>query len=128
MNIALMKSIRIRLDAALLAQLDASEGVRSEGPTGALWAEYLERRQLEAITRQYRTAYSSRAGLDGEFAGWEDQGSRPADEPHGLKGYRTMCSYKARPATGGCGHTAEVAKAATIIDHLGDEVMKVFRV
>ncbi len=77
-----MKAIQVVLDEDLLARLDASEEVKAEGRSAVLRraaAEYLARRRREAISDQYRRAYSDSPGLGEEFAGWEDQGSWPKE-------------------------------------------------
>jgi hypothetical protein len=69
-----MKAIQVVLDEDLLARLDASEEVKAEGRSAVISraaAEYLVRR--EAISAQYRRAYSDGPGLGEEFEGWEDQ-------------------------------------------------------
>jgi hypothetical protein len=42
-------------------------------------ASYLRRRRSDSISEAYARAYGDRPGLDGEFAGWGDEGSWPAD-------------------------------------------------
>jgi metal-responsive CopG/Arc/MetJ family transcriptional regulator len=77
-----MKAIQVMLDEDLVARLDASEEVRSEGRSAVLRraaTEYLDRRRREAIADQYRKAYAGAPGLGEEFAGWEDQGSWPEE-------------------------------------------------
>jgi metal-responsive CopG/Arc/MetJ family transcriptional regulator len=79
-----MKAIQVVLDEDLLARLDASEEVKAEGRSAVLRraaAEYLARRHREAISDQYRKAYSGSAGLGEEYEGWEDQTSCPEDAP-----------------------------------------------
>jgi metal-responsive CopG/Arc/MetJ family transcriptional regulator len=77
-----MKAIQVVLDEDLLARLDASEEVKTEGRSAVLRraaAEYLARRRRESITDQYRKAYSDGSGLGEELEGWEDQGSWPEE-------------------------------------------------
>jgi metal-responsive CopG/Arc/MetJ family transcriptional regulator len=77
-----MKAIQVMLDEDLVARLDASEEVKTEGRSAVLRraaAEYLDRRRREAIADQYRKAYADGASLGGEFEGWEDQGSWPEE-------------------------------------------------
>jgi hypothetical protein len=40
-------------------------------------AEYLRRSRRRRISEAYRRAYEGSPGLDGGFAGWEDEGSWP---------------------------------------------------
>jgi hypothetical protein len=42
-------------------------------------ASYLRRKRSDSISEAYARAYRDRPGLDGEFAGWGDEGSWPAD-------------------------------------------------
>jgi metal-responsive CopG/Arc/MetJ family transcriptional regulator len=78
-----MKAIQVMLDEDLLERLDANEEVQRDGRSAVLRraaAEYLERRRREAITAQYRKAYSgTTGGLGEEFGGWEDQGVWPVE-------------------------------------------------
>jgi predicted transcriptional regulator len=76
-----MKAIQVMLDEELVARLDASEEVKTEGRSAVLRraaAEYLDRRRRDAIADQYRKAYAGGA-LGNEFEGWEDQGSWPEE-------------------------------------------------
>lgn len=69
-------------DEELMARLDASEEVKSEGRSAVLRraaAEYLSRRRRDEIADQYRKAYDGGAALGDEFEGWEDQGSWPEE-------------------------------------------------
>jgi metal-responsive CopG/Arc/MetJ family transcriptional regulator len=73
-----MKAIQVVLDEDLLDRLDASKEVKAEGRSAVLrraTAEYLARRRREAISNQYRKAYSDGPGLGEESEGWEKQGS-----------------------------------------------------
>lgn len=77
-----MKAIQVVLDEDLLARLDASEEVKAEGRSAVLRraaAEYLARRRREAISDQYRKAYSDSQGLGEEYEGWENQGLWPEE-------------------------------------------------
>lgn len=77
-----MKAIQVVLDEDLLARLDATEEVKAEGRSAVLRraaAEYLARRRREAISDQYRKAYSESPGLGEEYEGWENQGSWPEE-------------------------------------------------
>lgn len=75
-----MKPVQVMLDEELLRQLDATEEVKREGRSAVLRraaADYLMRRRNQQIRERYRRAYGVEGGLDGEFAGWEDQGTWP---------------------------------------------------
>ena len=75
-----MKAIQVMFDETLLAQLDASEEVRREGRSAVLRraaAEFLRRRQRQMIADQYREAYAAGFDVDGELAGWGEEGSWP---------------------------------------------------
>ncbi|MFL6293676.1 MAG: hypothetical protein ACJ759_22510 [Thermoanaerobaculia bacterium] len=77
-----MKAIQVVLGEDLLARLDAHEEVKAEERSAVLrraTAEYLARRRREAISDQYRKAYSDSTGLGEELKGWEDQGSWPEE-------------------------------------------------
>jgi metal-responsive CopG/Arc/MetJ family transcriptional regulator len=76
-----MTAIQVMFGESLLAELDASEEVRREGRSAVVrraTAEYLARRRRDQIAESYGRAYGEEAGLGEEFAGWEEQGQRPA--------------------------------------------------
>jgi metal-responsive CopG/Arc/MetJ family transcriptional regulator len=77
-----MKAIQVSFDEKLLDRLDADPEVKKLGRSEVMRravASYLRRRRTDAISEAYRGAYGDRPGLDGELAGWGDEGSWPAD-------------------------------------------------
>ncbi len=77
-----MKAVQVMLDEELLHQLDSDSEVRRKGRSAILRlviAEYLERRRRQAISEQYRKAYSENPGLGEEFEGWENEGEWPPE-------------------------------------------------
>jgi metal-responsive CopG/Arc/MetJ family transcriptional regulator len=75
-----MKAIQITFDEGLLAELDATEEVRTEGRSAVLRkavSEYLRRRRRHSVAESYRLAYGDAPGPGEEFEGWEDQGQWP---------------------------------------------------
>ena len=77
-----MKAIQVMFGEALLARLDHCDEVRRDGRSAVLRraaAEFLRRREQAAIAAQYRTAYAGVADLERELAGWDEQGSWPAN-------------------------------------------------
>ena len=75
-----MKAIRVTLDDALLARLDADEEVRRDGRSAVLRRaadQYLRSRHKRAVAEQYAKAYGASAGLGPEFSGWDDEGVYP---------------------------------------------------
>jgi len=75
-----MKRIQVMFDEHLLKRLDADAEVREVGRSAVLRraaTEYLRRSRAKRIAEAYRLAYKGSAGLDGEFAGWENEGSWP---------------------------------------------------
>lgn len=77
-----MKPVQVLFDEPLLKRLDADAEVRREGRSAVLRraaAEYLRRRRVRNISEAYRKAYSQEGGLGAEFAGWEGEGSWPAN-------------------------------------------------
>lgn len=77
-----MKAIQITVDDDLLARLDRDDEVKRDGRSAVLRRaadQYLRRRRAAAIASAYRRAYADTAGLDAEFAGWEQEGAWPAE-------------------------------------------------
>ncbi|HXT52403.1 MAG TPA: hypothetical protein VN811_15275 [Thermoanaerobaculia bacterium] len=77
-----MKSIQVTFDEKLLAQLDATGEVRSEGRSAVLrraTAEYLARRRDSEIAEAYARGYGANPGLGEEFEGWSEQGVWPEE-------------------------------------------------
>ena len=77
-----MKAIQVSFDEKLLDQLDADPEVKKVGRSEVMRravASYLRLRRSNSISEAYTRAYGDRPGLDGEFAGWGDEGSWPVD-------------------------------------------------
>ena len=77
-----MKTIQITIDEKLLAALDADEEVKKLGRSALfrkIAAEFLESRHRTGISSSYRKAYGDGSGLGTEFAGWEGEGTWPAE-------------------------------------------------
>ncbi len=77
-----MKSIQITFDERLLAALDATDEVKTEGRSAIMRRaveEYLRRRRRWEIAESYKKAYGAGSGLPDDFAGWEDQGEWPEE-------------------------------------------------
>lgn len=77
-----MKAIQVTFDAELLARLDRDDEVRRDGRSAVLRRaadQYLQRRRAGAISAAYQRAYAGGTGLDREFAGWEKEGTWPAE-------------------------------------------------
>ena len=75
-----MKPIQVMFDEGLLARLDASEEVHREGRSAVLRraaAEFLQRRQQQMISEQYRKAYADAPPGGDELVGWSEEGSWP---------------------------------------------------
>lgn len=75
-----MKPIQILIDAPLLRRLDADAEVKRVGRSEVLRraaSEYLRRARVRRIADGYRRAYGGRAGLEEDWAGWEEEGSWP---------------------------------------------------
>ena len=73
-----MKAIRLTLDDALLARVDADEEVRRDGRSAVLRRaadQYLRNRRKRAVAEQYAKTYGAGAGLGQEFSGWDDEGA-----------------------------------------------------
>jgi metal-responsive CopG/Arc/MetJ family transcriptional regulator len=77
-----MKAIQVSFDEKLLDRLDADPEVKKVGRSEVMRravASYLRRRRADAIHEGYTRAYGDRPGLDGDLAGWSDEGSWPVD-------------------------------------------------
>jgi metal-responsive CopG/Arc/MetJ family transcriptional regulator len=77
-----MKAIQITVDERLLSQLDADTEVQRLGRSAVLRraaADYLRRRQQQAIAEQYRRAYAGGDGLGSEFEDWEQEAVWPSE-------------------------------------------------
>ena len=75
-----MKRIQVMFDEHLLKRLDADAEVREVGRSAVLRraaTEYLRRSRAKRIAEACRRAYKGSGSLDGEFAGWENEGSWP---------------------------------------------------
>lgn len=75
-----MKAIRVTLDGALLDKLNHSPEVQERGRSAILReavAEYLKRKDTEAITRRYQAGYRDTAKLNDELEGWAGEGAWP---------------------------------------------------
>ena len=75
-----MKAIQITVDDALLARLDADPEVKRAGRSAVFRravGDYLRRRRRHDIAEAYRAAYGNGAGLNREWAGWEEEGAWP---------------------------------------------------
>ena len=73
-----MKAIRVTFDEALLDKLNHSPDAQERGRSAVLRevaAEYLKRKDAEAITRRYRTGYHDTAKLNDELEGWTGEGA-----------------------------------------------------
>ena len=73
-------------DERLLKRLDATPEVQRDGRSAVLRRaveHYLRQRRRYAISEGYRAAYGDHRGssdaLGGELAGWEDEGTWPAE-------------------------------------------------
>ena len=70
------------MDDDLLARLDRDDEVQRDGRSAVLRRAadlYLRQRRAGSISAAYRRAYTGDAGLDREFAGWEQEGVWPAE-------------------------------------------------
>lgn len=77
-----MKAIQVTVDEALLDRLDADDEVKRDGRSAVLRraAElYLRRRNAREVAEAYQRAYGKGDPLGPGFAGWEHEGSWPAD-------------------------------------------------
>jgi metal-responsive CopG/Arc/MetJ family transcriptional regulator len=77
-----MKTIQITMDEDLLSRLDHDEETKRSGRSAVLRravAEYLKRRNHEAIATKYREAYGAGTGLGKDLEGWEGEGQWPRD-------------------------------------------------
>ena len=75
-----MKAVQVMFDERLLARLDATPEVRSEGRSAVLRRaveHYLERRRRFAVAEGYRKAYGEGSAVADELNGWTEQGAWP---------------------------------------------------
>ena len=75
-----MKAIQVTFDEALLDRLNHYPEVQERGRSAVLReavAEYLKRKDAEAITRRYQAGYRDAAKLNDELEGWADEGAWP---------------------------------------------------
>jgi len=77
-----MKQVQLLFEEDLLRRLDEDPEVRDRGRSAVLRrlaADYLRARRESTIDDAYRQGYGERSSLDGEFEGWEDEGSWPEE-------------------------------------------------
>lgn len=75
-----MKAIQVTFDEALLDRLNHYPEVQERGRSAILReavAEYLKRKDAEAITRRYQAGYRDAAKLNDELEGWAGEGVWP---------------------------------------------------